>query len=62
MAIDHFFKDLWRRIKAVEEDPWFLIGGFMVVVLLALLTVSASSFQPYAGSTDPSPANHASQR
>ena len=55
MAIARSFKEMWRRIKAVEEEPWFLIAGFMVVLLLALLTVSASSFQPHREGTEPVP-------
>ena len=49
---------IWRRIKAVDDERWFLIGGFMVVVLLALLTLSASSFQPHSGGTEPVPASN----
>jgi len=58
MAIASSFKDIWRRIKAIGDEPWFLIGGFMVVVLLALLTLSASSFQPHREGIEPVPASN----
>ena len=55
MAISRSFKDLWRGMKQIDEEPWFVVGGLMVLALLALLTVSAARFQPHEQDTDSVP-------
>ncbi len=53
MAIKSLFKGFWRGLKRMDEDPWFLLGGTAVVLLLALLTLSAGAIRRAAQSTEP---------
>lgn len=55
MAIKRLLEGFWQGLKRIDEDPGHLLGGMAVVLLLAVLTLSASAIRRPGQSAEPHP-------